>query len=74
MNVHGPSAMRKIPHVIYHGYVTVGIGADVRRSEKILKLFNNASSFNERNHDQDCLKCLILISIDLYDFISAFSS
>ena len=42
MNVDRPSAMRKVPHVINHRYVTVGIGADVRRSEKkILKLVNN---------------------------------
>ena len=48
MNVDRPSAMRKVPHMIYHGYVTVGIGADVRRSEK-----KNPLSLNKKNHDHE---------------------
>ena len=33
VNVHGPSPMSEIPHVIHHGNATVWVGTDVRRSE-----------------------------------------
>jgi len=39
----------------------------------LLKLINNSSSLNKRNHDRDGVWISDLISIDFYDFISPFS-